>query len=230
MQKTDDNGDKVSDYLRQVDGEPDYVRCVVDSSKLRISTRGWAQIHDHVQSAAHKLAMTRKKGQRSVGFFSDRHLADRRAVNNFHMRLLLFCNEHGVALDNFDCLVKCVKSCCPDSQIAKNAKTLTRKTVTGKLRYGLAKTEMDQTLEEIRNIEFSAVLDAGTKGNKKRTEFIVRYWSKTEKKIVEKFLKASTSNKETSAIVTKIFLDTMEKYQVPLTNLININCDFSALL
>ena len=80
------------------------------------------------------------------------------------------------------------------------------------MRYGLAKTEMDQTLEEIRNIEFLAVLDTGTKGNQKRTEFIVRYWSKTEKKIVEKFLKASTSNKETSAIVAKIFLDTMEKY------------------
>ena len=116
------------------------------------------------------------------------------------------------------------------SRAAKNAKAFTRKSVTGKLRYGLAKTEMDQTLEDIRNIEFSAVLDAGTKGNKKRTEFIVRYWSKTEKKIVEKFLKASTSNKETSAIVAKIFLDTMEKYHVPLKNLININCDSCAIL
>ena len=146
------------------------------------------------------------------------------------MRLLLFCNEHGVALDNFDCLVKCVKSCCPDSQIAKNAKTLTRKTVTGKLRYGLAKTELEETLEQIRNIEFFAVLDAGTKGNQKRTEFVVRYWSKTEKKVVEKFLKASTSNKETSAIVAKIFLDIMEKYQVPLKNLVIIKCDSCAIL
>ena len=123
LKKTDVNGDKVVDYLRQVDGEPYYVRCVVDSTKLRISTRGWAQIHDHVLTEGHKLVMTCKKSQISVGYFSEHHLADRKAVNNFHMRLLLFCNEHGVALDNFDCLVKCVKSCCPDSQIAKNAKT-----------------------------------------------------------------------------------------------------------
>ena len=74
------------------------------------------------------------------------------------------------------------------------------------------------------------VLDAGTKGNQKRTEFIVRYWSKTEKKIVEKFLKASTSNKETSLIVAKIFLDMMEQYQVPLKNLVNINCDSCSIL
>ena len=173
------------EYLRQAEGEPDYVYCVVDNHKLRISTRGWSQIHDHLGSQAHKFAMTLKKGQRSVGYFSQRYLADRKAVNNLHMRLLLFCNKHGVALDNFNCLVKCVKSCCPYSQIAKNAKTLTRRTVTGKLRYGLAKTKLEETLEQIRNIEFSAVLDAGTKGNKKRTEFIVRYWSKTEKKIVE---------------------------------------------
>ena len=50
------------------------------------------------------------------------------------------------------------------------------------------------------------------------------------KKIIEKFLKASTSNKETSAIVAKIFLDTLEKCQVPLQNLVNINCDSCSIL
>ena len=37
-------------------------------------------------------------------------------------------------------------------------------------------------LEEIRNVEFSAVIDAGTKGNKKWTEILVRYWLRIEKK------------------------------------------------
>ena len=32
------------------------------------------------------------------------------------------------------------------------------------------------------------------------------------------------------AIVAKIFLDTMEKYQVPLKNIVNINCDSCAIL
>merc|ERR1712082_30285 len=106
--------------------------------------------------------MTEKEGQNSIGFYSERHLANRTALNTFYMRLLVFCNEHGVALENFDCLVKCVKSSCPDSQIAQSAKAITRKTVTNKLRYGLAKTELEQTLEDVRNAEFSAVLDAGT--------------------------------------------------------------------
>ena len=62
LQKTDANGDKVSEYLRQVEGEPDYVCCVVDNHRLRISTRGWSQINDHAGSAGHKFAMTLKKG------------------------------------------------------------------------------------------------------------------------------------------------------------------------
>ena len=62
LQKTDANGDKVSEYLRQVEGEPDYVRCVADNHRLRISTRGWSQISDHATSASHKVTMTEKKG------------------------------------------------------------------------------------------------------------------------------------------------------------------------
>ena len=118
-----------------------------------------------------------KRSQQSIGVFSQRHLADRRAINNFNMRLLLLCNQHGVALENYDCLVKYVQECCLDSKIARSAKSLSRKSVTAKLRFGLAKTELEQTLGEIRNIEFSPVLGAGTKGNKKQTEIIVRYWS-----------------------------------------------------
>ena len=56
LKKTDVNGDKVADYLRQVDS-------VVVMSKVRISTRGWAQIHDHVMTEGHKLAMTCKKAK-----------------------------------------------------------------------------------------------------------------------------------------------------------------------
>ena len=40
LQKTDVNRHKVSEYLRQVEGEPDYVLCVADNHRLRISTRG----------------------------------------------------------------------------------------------------------------------------------------------------------------------------------------------
>ena len=39
-----------------------------------------------------------------------------------------------------------------------------------KLRFGLAKTELEETLGEIRNVEFSTVIDTGTKGNTKQTE------------------------------------------------------------
>ena len=117
-------------------------------------------------------------------------------------------------MENYDCLVKCVKECCPDSRIAQSAKSLSRRSVTVKLRFGLAKTELEETLEEIRNVEFSAVINAGTKGNKKRTEILVRYWSWIEKKIIEKFLQLSISNNETSAVVAKIFLDMMKGYNV----------------
>ena len=228
--RTDQNGDKVASYLRPVPGDPHHAFCAIDSTKLRVSTRGWAQINDHVMSEIHQSAMKNKKSQKLVGTYQEHHLADRTALNTFYMRLLLFCNEHGVALENYDCLVKCVKQCCPDSKIARSVKALNRKSCTVKLRYGIAKTELEQTLEEIRKIEFSAVLDAGTKGNKKRTEFLVRYWSETEKKIIEKFLKASTTNKETLAVVVKNFLDMLQNFDVPQVNLVNMKCDSCAIL
>ena len=58
------------------------------------------------------------KSQHGIGTYVEHYLADKAAVNNLKMRLLLFCNEHGVALDNYNCLVKCVKESCPDSQVA----------------------------------------------------------------------------------------------------------------
>ena len=51
-----------------------------------------------------------------------------------------------------------------------------------------------------------------------------------ENKILEKFLKTSISNYETSAVVAKIFLDMMKEYNVSLDNLINVNCDSCAVL
>merc|ERR1712112_152651 len=82
LKKTDDNGDKVADYLRELRGDPYHCLCVVDSTKPRVGTRGWAQIHDHVKSEGHRLAMNRKKSQKSVGYFSERHIADKKANNN----------------------------------------------------------------------------------------------------------------------------------------------------
>ena len=129
LKKTDSNGDKVEDYLRPVKNDPYRVFCVVDSTTLKISTRGWAQVQDHLMGETHTRCMKMKRSQQSIGVFSEHHLADRKAINNFNMRLLLFCNQHGVALENYDCLVKCVQECCPDSKIARTAKPLSRKSV-----------------------------------------------------------------------------------------------------
>ena len=165
--KTDSNRDQVKDYLRLVNKKPYQAYCAVDNTLLNIGTRGWSQIYDHGKKNKHTQNVKQRKSQHLVGVYSQRHLADKAASNNFNMRLLLICNEHGVALDNYDYFMKCVKECCPDISIAQSAKALSRKSVTAKLRFGLAKTELDETLIEIRNVDFSAVIDAGTKGNKK---------------------------------------------------------------
>merc|ERR1712112_21310 len=60
LKKTDDNGDKVAEYLRDVCGDPFQAFCAVDNTNLYLGTRGWAQIHDHVKSKAHRLSMNRK--------------------------------------------------------------------------------------------------------------------------------------------------------------------------
>ena len=141
--KTDPNGDKVKDYLRPVEKKPYQAYCAADNSLLNIGTRVWSQIYYHAKKNKHKQNMKLRRSQYSIGVYNECHLADKAALNNFNMRLLLFCNEHGVALENYDCLVKCVKECCPDSRIAQSAKSLSRRSVTVKLRFGLDKTELD---------------------------------------------------------------------------------------
>ena len=53
LKKTDSNGDNVEDYLRPVKNDPYHVFCAVDSTTLKISTRGWAQVQDHLMGKTH---------------------------------------------------------------------------------------------------------------------------------------------------------------------------------
>ena len=167
--------------------------------------------------------------QESCSRYSKKFASTKKTRANAEMKLLIYSTVHNVAFEHFGHLIKTVQEAFPDSEIAKNLK-MSRFSASYHLRFGLAKTEMDLTCADLRKNLFSAALDAGTKGNKKRTEILVRYWSKDQNKIVEKFFKSVQTNHETALIVSKLFLEIMKDNKIPLRNLLMIHSDSSSIL
>ena len=97
-------------------------------------------------------------------------------------------------------------------------------------RYGLAKTEKKYISDQLKRSVFSAALDAGTKGNKKRVEVLVRVWSEKEEKVVERFFSAFICNHETGESVATGFLKIMAEDNIPLANLAQLHSDSSSVL
>ena len=87
------------------------------------------------------------------------------------MGILVWAVKHGVALENLDCLVKTIQKYAPDSEILGHVKPLKRTSAAYHLSEGLAKTEIERTLSEMRLQPFSITFDAGTKGSKRGQKF-----------------------------------------------------------
>ena len=129
------------------------------------------------------------------------------------MMILTFATVHGLAFDNLHHLIKTMKLAFPDSSIASNLK-LSRQKATYGLRHGLAKTELELTVDTLKVTPFSASLDGGTKGNNKRTEVLFRYWSAKEDRVVEQFLHCEKTNHETAEIVSDMLIKVMEDNEI----------------
>ena len=73
-------------------------------------------------------------------------------------------------------------------------------------------------------------MDGGVKGNKKRIEIFVKYWSSSLQRVVESFLHAEMLNFENANNVTKMFLEIMRDKNLDLSKLVNIHTDSCSIL
>ena len=98
------------------------------------------------------------------------------------------------------------------------------------LNFGLSRTEKRKLDQELNSVSFSASLDAGSKGNKKRMEIFVKYWSEKRHKVVEMFFGAVTLNVENAISVTESFLGALRSRNIKVSNLVNLHTDSCSVL
>ena len=229
LKDIDCNGDNVSTYLRKIENQPTKCQCAADSTILEISNRGWTAIKDHISKDKHKKAMNTIRDQGgAITTYQEKHLADDRARTKAEMTLLTYATVHNLSFDHVDHLIKSAKIVFPDSKIAQSCR-LGKTSATYHLKHGLAKTELEFMTDAMTKNPFSVSMDGGTKGNTKRTEINVRFWSQKNSSIVESFFYAEKTNHETAEIVANVLLNEMKSRKIPLVNMVMLHTDSSSV-
>ena len=109
--------------------------------------------------------------------------------------------------------------------------TMDRTTASYKLRFGLSKTIMNETIKNLNVSKFSLNIDEATSNNKKRVlTLLVCYFSNLEKRVVIEHLASisliSVTSETVFKEVDKIFLD----HQIPYLNLMSILMDSCSVM
>ena len=167
--------------------------------------------------------------QETMAVYSKKYMTAQEVRNHSEMKVILYAAVHNLPLWEFDHLIKTLKSAFPDSELVKSIK-MAKTSASYHLTYGLAKTENEILDLELSSTFYSASLDGGAKGNKKRTEIFVKFWSSSRARVVEMFFAAVTLNVETAASVQQAFISILKDRGILLSNLINLHTDSCAIL
>ena len=173
--------------------------------------------------------MEQMKKQESMGAYTNAFMKHKDAKGFAERKLVLYFAVHNLPFEHFDHLIKTLKEALPDSEIVKSLK-MGKSSASYHLSYGLSMTERTRLDDEVRNGLFSASLDGGSKGNKKRTEIFIKYWSPSHGKVIESFFHAETLNVENATNVTSMFVSLFKDRNIDLNNLINLHTDSCAVL
>ena len=148
-----------------------------------------------------------------MGTYSKKFMAtqDQQAVAE--MKLITYAAVHNLPFDHFSHLIKTIREAFPDSPLAQRMK-MGYTSATYHLNFGLSRTEKRKLDQELNSVPFSASLDAGSKGNKKRMEIFVKYWSEKRHKVVEMFFGAVTLNVENAISLTESFLGALRSRNI----------------
>ena len=232
FEQVDENNDKIGSYLRPVEGSLSQVYCTVDNSTFSVRARGFAAIRDHIKSKKHIAGVAGSVMHSSSGSYFLKNSPTEERKRRALMKILIFCNSHGLSLSNVSHLLKTCQEAFPDSLIAKGIK-MGRESATYHLRNGLAKTVAEKLYDQLRTSPFSLSFDAGTKGKHKRTEVIVRLWSDESdiESVIERSLFVLSSNHETAAAVAGSIISRCEDAGINLSEqLIMANTDSSSVM
>ena len=122
-------------------------------------------------------------------------------------------------------LINLAKDLAKDPQ-ALSKLSMDRTSASYKMKYGLAKTFQNSTINNIQQTFFSLNIDESTSNNLMRVlTILVSYYSETQKEIVVEHLSSLSCINATADAVYQEIISMFEKYNIPFDNLMSILMD-----
>ncbi|XP_060782423.1 uncharacterized protein LOC132889689 [Neoarius graeffei] len=138
--------------------------------------------------------------------------------------------EHNLPLTMAPALIDLAKELAKDKKALDNL-SMDRTTASYRIRHGLSKTFLEETINNIRSSPFSLNIDESTSNSNKRVlAILVSYYSEKNEKVLLEHLASIEVVKVDSESLYNVILDLFDKYDIPWSNLISILMDSCAVM
>jgi hypothetical protein len=233
---------KVEDSIKKID-QSGKVMCFLCSDIIYYGKRGYAAISDHIKSKKHSAKEQIKVTNYSLpsNFFSASKpststeavakmpeatnvpLCDR--VVNSQCLILGILAEKNLPFSMAPVLIDASKALAADKKALSQLK-MSRATASYKMRHGLAKTFLDETVENLKCNKFSLNIDEATSANSLRVLCVLcSYFSPSLNKVVIEHLSSLSMSKVSSESLFQELTKLFALYNIPWKNLISILMD-----
>lgn len=224
--------DSFKGWLEAIEGDNRRARCKACNVIINC---GKSELEKHASRVKHIKNVKIVQSNRSVvDCFSKKSdeakLAEQ--VKAAEIKLATFFAEHNVAFSTVDHLVPVLKDVFPDSSIASGV-TLGRTKCTNIVKNVVAKVETDKTVQLLKDIKFSILVDESTDiSDSKHMCVLVKYLSPIDGRVKTQLLELIPLDaKDCSAENLFIALESMLKEKdIPITNIIGMACDNASVM
>ena len=224
--------DKFKGWLQAVESDNTKARCKACNV---IVTCGKSELEKHATRAKHIKNVKAMQHNRSVvACFSKKSEESIHVdkVKTAEIRLATFFAEHNVAFATVDHLIPVLKEAFPDSKIASDV-TLGRTKCTNIVKNVLAKVETDKTVQTLKHVKFSILVDESTDiSDSKNMCVLVRYVSPDDGRVKTLLLELIPLDAEDCS-AEKLFIaleNMLKEKDIPITNIIGVACDNASVM
>ena len=138
--------------------------------------------------------------------------------------------EHSLPFTMAPVLIDVAKELAKDKQVL-NELSMDRTTASYNMQYGLKKTVLEGTLENIRKMPFSLNIDEATSSNNKKVlAVLVSYYSDDDNKVVIEHLTSIEMITVTSESLYNTLVALFEKHDIPWSNLVSLLMDSCSVM
>ncbi|KAF0716626.1 Uncharacterized protein FWK35_00027304, partial [Aphis craccivora] len=224
-----------SNWLRPDKNSVTNATCIICNITLATEI---SSLNRHVNSKKHKTnSLSVSNSSSIVQALKPKITPLSKKVKNAEIKITAFLAEHNISFNTMDHFSDLIKTCFPDSEIAKNIH-LKRTKTTAIMKNVIGKCHKEYLVKCLREVKFSILTDESTDIScTKQSCVVVRYFNNDIGKIVSHFFELScvfgpndhNQNKTFEGATGKNLFNSILKafndYDIPLNNLIGFGSD-----